>query len=341
MKQKTIILITIAIFISIILLLFTLVIFYNNKCIETYEYILEEPKTEITIPSNINEEQDLEENFENSEPLEWHGKYIWDETKINNSWVCFRKKITLQKDDLKNIIAQLSVDSKYWLYINSQMVIREGQLKRGEEKESIYYDEINLTKYLQEGENTVAILVWYWGGESLSHVSSEQPAMLFQMKVGNNYIVSDDTWKVSKNPAYLQDELMPNYRLAEYNIWYNANLSLGKWYRNSYDDSKWQNATIIGNAGDLPWGNLIKRDIPQFKDFGLKEYKNIEKYKNYTTTTTEKLELKIPYNAQFTPYLEIEAPKGLKIQITTDMYSDKNGPSVMCTYITKERKTKI
>ena len=43
--------------------------------------------------------------------------------------------------DLKNIIAQLSVDSKYWLYINSQMVIREGQLKRGEEKESIYYDE--------------------------------------------------------------------------------------------------------------------------------------------------------------------------------------------------------
>lgn len=127
------------------------------------------------------------------------------------------------------------------------------------------------------------------------------------MKIGNCFLVSDDTWKVKRNPAYLQDELRPNNRLIEYNVYYDATLEIDNWYQTDYDDSTWENATILGKEGSSPWGTLIKRDIPQFKDFGLKDYENSSDYVNYTTTEDEILTLKIPYNAQITPYLEVEA----------------------------------
>lgn len=215
------------------------------------------------------------------------------------------------------------------------MVIREGAVKRGETMNSTYYDEVDITKHLKEGTNTIAILVWYWGDTSISHNSSGQGALLFQAKTGDHYLITDETWKVSKNPAYLQDKIRPNGRLIEYNVYYDASLASDNWYTQDFDDAKWANSTVLGTAGSQPWGELIERNIPQFKDFGLKEYENMVEYKDYTTEKKETLTLKIPYNAQFTPYLKIDAPAGKKITIKTDFYENINGDSVKCTYLTK------
>lgn len=215
------------------------------------------------------------------------------------------------------------------------MVVREGAVKRGETMNSTYYDEVDITKHLKEGTNTIAILVWYWGDTSISHNSSGQGALLFQAKTGDHYLISDETWKVSKNPAYLQDKIRPNGRLIEYNVYYDASLASDNWYTQDFDDAKWANSTVLGTAGSQPWGELIERNIPQFKDFGLKEYENMVEYKDYTTEKKETLTLKIPYNVQFTPYLKIDAPAGKKITIKTDFYENINGDSVKCTYLTK------
>ena len=215
------------------------------------------------------------------------------------------------------------------------MVVREGAVKRGETMNSTYYDEVDITKHLKEGTNTIAILVWYWGDTSISHNSSGQGALLFQAKTGDHYLITDETWKVSKNPAYLQDKIRPNGRLIEYNVYYDASLASDNWYTQDFDDAKWANSTVLGTAGSQPWGELIERNIPQFKDFGLKEYENMVEYKDYTTEKKETLTLKIPYNAQFTPYLKIDAPAGKKITIKTDFYENINGDSVKCTYLTK------
>lgn len=275
------------------------------------------------------------EQIAQKEPVEWHGNYIWDGTTENNQWMCFRKRVDLTKDEIKNVVAQIAVDSKYWLYINGEMVVREGAVKRGETMNSTYYDEVDITKHLKEGTNTIAVLVWYWGDTSISHNSSGQGAFLFQAKTGDHYLISDETWKVSKNPAYLQDKIRPNGRLIEYNVYYDATLALENWYTQDFDDAKWANSTVLGTAGSQPWGELIERNIPQFKDFGLKEYENMAQYKDYTTEKKETLALKIPYNAQFTPYLKIDAPAGKKITIKTDFYENINGDSVKCTYLTK------
>ena len=54
-----------------------------------------------------------------------------------NQWFKIRKNIKLSEkpNELKTIIA---ADSKYWLYINGQLAVFEGQLKRGPNDNDTY-----------------------------------------------------------------------------------------------------------------------------------------------------------------------------------------------------------
>ena len=282
-------------------------------------------------------------NKDNEEvPFEWKSKYIWisnsneTEEERKNTWACFRKKINIENEkDIKDVIARIAVDSKYWLYINDELVLREGQLKRGQKGISIYYDEVDFTPYLKEGENTISILVWYFGATGFSHVDSGKGALLFQTQIGEETIISDTSWKAIKNPAYLKDAPIDNDRLSEPNIYYDANLAIEDWYKSDYDDSKWENACEYGKVGDLPWGEMVARDIPQFKFSDIKNYENSKNYENYVTEKDELLVLETPYNIQLTPYLKIEAVANQKIYISKHKDYDKVDIEQRAIYITK------
>ena len=45
-----------------------------------------------------------------------------------NTWLMFRKDIKVKKVP-ERVVAHVAVDSKYWLWINGQMVVFEGGLK--------------------------------------------------------------------------------------------------------------------------------------------------------------------------------------------------------------------
>ena len=262
-------------------------------------------------------------------------KYIWiDEENSSNSWVCFRKKFEIKEKNKDSYKARIAVDSKYWLYINGKIVIREGGLKRSK-KNSIYYDEIELKDYLIEGENTIGILVWHFGKVSFSHIDSSLGSLLFYMDIGEKEIVSDNTWKAKKNTAYLQDEKEVPPRLSESNIYYDANLEINNWYENSFDDTNWGNAKILGNPNDMPWGKLIKRDIPFFKfDKDIIEYENFSEYKDVELAENKLIKMQLPSNTQFMPYFKIEAPKGKIIKISCQNDDVKDAHET--TYITKD-----
>src|SRR5512133_2207075 len=89
--------------------------------------------------------------------------WIWQKTDgPANTWMAFRKGINLDKQP-KSALATIAVDSKYWLWVNGEMVIFEGGLKRGPNRLDTYCDEVDLAKYLKKGNNTIAVLVWFWG----------------------------------------------------------------------------------------------------------------------------------------------------------------------------------
>ena len=74
-----------------------------------------------------------------------------------NKWIAFRKDFSL-KSVPKSALARIAVDSKYWLWINGELVVFEGQLKRGPNPSDSYFDEVDIAPYLKKGENKLALL---------------------------------------------------------------------------------------------------------------------------------------------------------------------------------------
>ncbi len=272
------------------------------------------------------------------EKTDWKAKWIWDKDNLTekNVWMCFNKKVNLDKIP-EELIAHISADSKYWLYINGETVVFEGSVKRGPQKNSGYYDSIDIAPFLKKGENSICALVWYWDNEtSYSYNSSGQGGFIFEAINEDVTIISDKSWKAKRNSAYIDSPLYPpNYRLPEYSIYFDAREDMGDWIDESYDTSTWENATEYADGGENPYGKLYPRGIPFLKDFGLKDYENSKDYENYTVTKnfSEKIIVDIPYNAQITPHLKVIAPKGKKIRITTE---NTIIGAVSTTYITKE-----
>ena len=72
------------------------------------------------IPESIPEYQVIS----TSEKSDWTAKWIWDKENLTeeNVWMCFNKKVALDKIP-EELIAHISADSKYWLYINGETVV--------------------------------------------------------------------------------------------------------------------------------------------------------------------------------------------------------------------------
>ena len=146
---------------------------------------------------------------------------------------------------------------------------------------------------------------------------------MFEADFNGEIISSDSSWRVIKNPAYVRpdsSDIPANFRLSESNIYFDASRDIGKWYSVGYDISLWNYADIICNADEGAFGALTKRIIPQFKNYGLKDYENSADFENFTTTEKTTLKMKLPYNAQVTTYLEVSADSGrskLRIRLLT------------------------
>lgn len=251
---------------------------------------------------------------------------------FDNDWASFRKTVNIKEVPSK-AIARIAADSKYWLWINGELAVFEGSLKRGPAPGECYYDEIDIAPFLKEGDNTIALEVWYFGKNGFSHASSGKLGMIFDCQSDGLEILSDRTWSVERDPAYSNTGAPhPNYRLPESNIRYDARIANPDWYKPEVKEYK-PRAIMAGDANEAPFGKLVKRPIPLWKDYGMKDYVEV-------TTIGDTLFCKLPYNAQFTPWFEVEATNaGDTIHLLTDNYYTGYGvisPSVRAEYITKE-----
>src|SRR5262245_25960479 len=119
-------------------------------------------------------------------------QWIWaDDAVLGNAWVRFRKRFNASAGP---VTARVAVDSKYWLWLNGRLIVREGGLKRGPTRHDTYVDTVELP--LAEGENTLAILAWYWGGVTAGHNDSGRGGLF----VDGSRIASDRSWQASVHP---------------------------------------------------------------------------------------------------------------------------------------------
>ena len=243
------------------------------------------------------------------------------------SWFCFRNSFHLDSIS-DNIVIDIAADSKYWLWINGELEIREGGLKRGPNPNDTYYDKLENLKNLKQGNNSIAILVWYFGKDGFSHKNSATPGITFKMNSNGKEIKCKKNWKYIKHPAfYVPEGDIPNYRLAESNIGFNSELDID-FTNPNYNDKSWKNAKVI-SLQDAGWNTLKERPIPQWKDYGLKSYESIRQ-------SNDSVFAYLPYNSHITPYLKINSKAGNKIIIKTDNYNGGSATNVFAEYITKD-----
>ena len=75
--------------------------------------------------------------------------WIWTlNTATDNQWVCFRKDVELNSIPM-HVFADIAVDSKYWLWINGEMAVREGGLKRGPDPHNTYCDKVDIAPFIK------------------------------------------------------------------------------------------------------------------------------------------------------------------------------------------------
>jgi hypothetical protein len=259
-----------------------------------------------------------------------------------NLWLAFRKDVSLEKTPEK-ALCRIACDSKYWLYVNGKMVVFEGQLKRGPTPKDTYFDAVDLSKHLKPGKNTIAVLMWYFGKDGFSHKNSGVPGFLFDASTngsGGFELLSNATWKAAVYTAYEQKtkDPQPNYRLPESNIRFDARKEFSKkvsgdWTTADFDDSNWKTAKVLGKAPCAPWNDLYQRPIPFWKDYGVTDYVN--KSEIPAVSDGKPIVCKLPYNAQVTPILKIDAPEGVEIDIRTDNYQGGGEYNVRAEYVTK------
>lgn len=282
---------------------------------------------------------------------DWTANWIWTKSCSDDSYVAFRKTVTA--DAAMEATAYISAVDKYVLWLNGEMVVLDGSLKRGPTPYDSYYDEIKLN--LKEGENTIAMLVAFNGRSgdgSIVPVAQDeegddynQAGMIFQMQVGNTLVVSDSSWKAQRHPGYKNrvtaGKDYPNYTqmsmLAERNLYFDARDDIGAFMNPGFDDSAWENATPVGVAGQLPFGALYEAIIDPIRFYEISDFSNAGDYVGKELTENTTLELLLPGNIQFTPYFELEAPAGKRLTIYTDSYVDSdNNPNFKDTYVTAE-----
>ena len=163
--------------------------------------------------------------------------------KYLNRHILFRKNITVDKKD--TAILKISADDYYKLYINGRFVTMGPAASY---PHCYNYNELDVSSYLNEGENTIAVHTYYQGLINRVWVSADRRQMLWlELTVGGNLVtVSDTSWKCREHTGYSQ-YLKTGLEVQFMEI-YDSRAEEKSFFEVGFDDSLWENACVYRNA---------------------------------------------------------------------------------------------
>ena len=175
---------------------------------------------------------------------------------------------------------RITADSRYLLFVNGQEVYR-GPIRS--QPRRLHYDLFDLAPYLRVGENTISVLVVYYGVPRAFWIPApgvtlgKNGVLVFEVDLGQaGWLVSDATWKVCKSDAWSEDwkggEDIAGPIAGSIPVEvFDARRLPFNWAQPGFDDSAWDSAYLIapfhpGSNGRTqppsePYGPLYPRPI--------------------------------------------------------------------------------
>ena len=160
-------------------------------------------------------------------------------SSVNNRHVLFRKRFSL--DNVQPGRIYITADDYYKLYINGRFVA-QGPAPCLPIRQ--YYNEIDITPFLQAGENTIAVHTYYQGLVNRVWCSGDnRHGLLFDVVVGGRTVaVSDETVRQHLHTAYSACGIA-GYA-TQFMERYDANAPEVGFELPGFDDACWPNAVL-------------------------------------------------------------------------------------------------
>ncbi len=160
-----------------------------------------------------------------------------------NRHILFRRKAVLAKTE--KAILRITADDYYKLYINGKFVTQGPSPCY---PHSYNYNEINITDFLREGENTFAVHTYYQGLINRVWVSGDRRQMLYFSLTSNGeeVLVSNTDWRCANHTGYTEHGRI-GYDTA-FAECYNSASPEESFFSEDYNDSAWEYAAIYQAA---------------------------------------------------------------------------------------------
>jgi alpha-L-rhamnosidase len=238
-----------------------------------------------------------------------NAKWIWSqENTRKDDWVLFRQ--TFVYPDKKPCVLRIAAETRYHMWINKRPVVMEGSLLRNAyEPHSGFVDIVDITRFLRKGQNSLELLVWFWGNGGRNNDPNEHAGVRFECEeIG---LFSGASTRCARHEAFGHslDGDQPSGLYGGYNILYDAN-------REDADNF------CFGDAVEYPeelFGTLYERPIPMFRFSGIIRSK-------WQKCDRDLFRVKLPTALHVLPYLKVQAIGGEHIDIRTDRYVTRGGP---------------
>lgn len=159
------------------------------------------------------------------------------DSSLLNSHILFRKKFTVTEFKKCNI--HISADDYYFLYINGQFVCSGPSPAY---PWHYYYNDIDISEYVNIGENTIAVHTYYQGLINRVWVSGDyRQGMICQIFCdGCEVLSSDNTFKCARHTAFgVHDIAVKEHRTLFCEVIDSNSKEIG-FEKPDFDDSDWQ-----------------------------------------------------------------------------------------------------
>lgn len=205
-------------------------------------------------------------DFYNLKPINVFHKEL-EEIEINhredlrNKHILFRK--TFELKTVEKATVKISADDYYKLYING-IFVTQGPAPAY--NFNYYYNEIDVTKYLRNGHNTIAVHTYYQGLINRVWVSSDyRHGLIFSLDMGDKTIIeSDESWKCAYHTGFTAlGKFGYDTQYAE--RYDSGNIMVG-FEMPDFDDSSWENAYIKTNDDYT----MVKQPTEQLEIYDVK-----------------------------------------------------------------------